>query len=311
MSLSSFRPERVDSCLSFSAGKNIPVPCTNCDGSRACGVNPRCSLVGNVPVTITTKPCAAFRNVTLSCENAAKMLGIWENGQTWESFFYGGRCAIGEEGFCVLTNPAPQHKLDCCLGRTSNPIQCNGKWCPNTCREDAVVRDYCTTGSNMLLPECAQFCPRGTTVGRSSWCDNTAIRFCNSGNTTNAATSFCACINSGIPRPACFDSKCTATGYQTAAQLKETDNCGQVCQQIVECIQDGSCTVDQNTFTINCPNIPYPNGNNRGDTSANLIALRFPNHSSETIYEILGLVGGILMLIILIGLIIYVIKESQ
>lgn len=298
-------------CVAFNADvRGLSIPCSSCTRSQACRTHPSCTL--EVPITISTKDKPS--DTAISCETAAKRTTIngkqiWESGQIWIPFTTGTPIRVNNNvvsnAFCVLKTPSTVNELDCCLGRISDPQKCNGLWCPKSCANDQKVIEYCSTGNNITSKECAYYCPSGTTQGRAFWCDAAAVGYCKSTEVqllgvtgTSGSPSddpFCTCINSSIPRPACFDSECTATGYQTVAQLKETDDCGQVCQQIVNCVQDGSCNVSQDTFSINCPGYQYPNKGGNGGTTP---------QTSETLYEFLAIIVAVLIVIILLGLVI-------
>jgi len=295
-------------CLPFAqSGINVDMPCTGCSYEKVCKGEQDCDFgsLGDLPIVITTKACATLRKFTMSCEGAAQLLGLWEEGQEWVPFYSGERCAIGEEGLCVLTEPSPKNKLGCCLGQITTLHKCNGKWCPKTCGEEPEVRDYCLKDDNISKEECRQFCPAGTLTGRSSWCDQAYQAYCTSD--AGANDPLCTCIRSNIPRPACFDAQCTATGYVTADQLKETDNCGEACFEIVDCVKSGKCNIDQNVFKIKCPGVPLPSPGPSPKPGPSILPLE--TSASSTLYWVLGAISIIIILIIIVGVIAYIVRE--
>jgi len=289
-------------CLPAASGvTNIPLPCTGCDYASVCEGNSTCDL-GNLPLIITNKRCVGSK---ISCEEAAGILGVTTGtGEQWTEFTSSDRCTIGQEGFCVRTQPAPANKLACCLGNQTDSALCGGVWCPSSCLNDPDVEAYCKTGTNMGTDQCKQFCPVGTLTNRANWCDSAVMQYCGS-EPQKDSDPLCGCFKSGIPpRPSCFDAGCSTTGYQTETMMKDSQNCGTVCQQVVECVEANKCTIDNNKFIINCPGTPVPTPGGGGM----LIPL---NKASSTMAWVIGTIAILFILVVIVGVIIYVARGRQ
>jgi len=238
-------------------------------------------------------PCAADFPVT-PCSQAASDIGIGETGQVWKQIQTGEACSKDRyvQTFCVLIEPDPANKLNCCLGLTKEPYKCNGIWCPDVCREDPDIIKYCTTGSNITTDECIYFCPLTKTENRASWCDSAFEDYC--ATEEGRSDPLCSCINSSIPFPSCFDTQCSGSGYQRSRDIAESKDCAGGCVKIETCMKTGQCKVDESVFKRNCSNIPNPqppspNGKTDGDT----------------FLWVIGGIVGFLVLLAIIGAIIY------
>lgn len=179
-------------------------------------------------------------------------------GGTYDSYcFVSGSCGLfnstESNWTCIRNTWDADNKLGCCTGVYNDPQACAPTWCPgnlDVCSEE--LRDFCGQEQNVASAQvCVDFC---SLAENKVYCDQPMSQYCAPTESNNRQTPICSCIASQTPRPSCFDATCTQTGYQTASMLADAQNCGQFCQQIINCLQVGTCNVSGNNFTENCGN---------------------------------------------------------
>lgn len=142
---------------------------------------------------------------------------------------------------------------------TKNPTQYN-----------ALMQWYCSTTSNKIGedPNCITYCSDPTNKG---WCDPRMQTYCKT--PTNLNKNICNCVNTIVPRPSCFDARCTSSGYRTGQQVEDAKNCGSavVCIAALDCYNNVNCNIDRVKFELNCSQYtgstpaPSPPPNGGGD----------------------------------------------
>lgn len=126
-----------------------------------------------------------------------------------------------------------QYKVDCC-NNSGTPDKCQQFWGgSNTGACSNVMSNFCNSGNLGSNNTCKTWC-----IAHPGQCDNAAIAYCRS----NPSDPFCACLNSPLKAPSCFDKNCMNGGYRTQAMMELTNHC----PTIVECNQN--VTIDKNSY---------------------------------------------------------------
>jgi hypothetical protein len=125
------------------------------------------------------------------------------------------------------------------------------------------LQEYCTSandkdGNNMGDPGCQQWCKQyghgsqGKETPYAGWCDEAMRVYCKKKETDSP--EICNCINSPVQRAGCFDPKCNnKDSYLTQAGWDTLNNCGNICQQIINVNKTGgNVNIDHNQFTQEC-----------------------------------------------------------
>ena len=145
--------------------------------------------------------------------------------------------------------------LKCCVDPSpKTQIECAPGYCPASDKCDGIAKSSCSAtfvDADVCKPWCA---------ANPGKCDQAATKYC-----AKAAKGdpFCACINSpagvagasGDALASCFDGACIARGYKMKTMIPPLQPaCPSICQQAVNCYQQeqGSCAIDQNTFSLTC-----------------------------------------------------------
>lgn len=126
-----------------------------------------------------------------------------------------------------------QYKVDCC-NNSGTPDKCQQFWGgSNTGACSNVMSNYCNSGNLGTSATCKTWC-----TAHPGQCDSAAIAYCRA----NPNDPFCACLNSPLKAPSCFDKNCMNGGYRTQAMMELTNHC----PTIVECNQN--VTIDKNSY---------------------------------------------------------------
>jgi len=117
--------------------------------------------------------------------------------------------------------------IDCCLNPTAKKNTCSGRWfgggsyygAGNAPPCDSLIKAYCKMPEHKDDPKCA-------------------------------------CLNSSIDHPLCFDAKCMKSGYYTKAMRDKGCNITQInCNQIIDAETQGKVILDRAKVTQYCGNI--------------------------------------------------------
>jgi hypothetical protein len=117
----------------------------------------------------------------------------------------------------------------------------------NKCNEN--VRDFCRQNNdeNMSIEECQTYADMVNIHPGGEWADQAMFNYCQN----HKEDPRCACFNSTLPLPACLDSDCATSGYQTKS-MKERE-CPGMCAQIIQVNETGgNVDLDNNTFVQMC-----------------------------------------------------------
>lgn len=192
---------------------------------------------------------------------------------------------------CLRQSWDTNNFLPCCLGTVNDSCNCDPTWCPqnlDVCTP--VLSTYCAQETNVASDAvCVEFCSQPQ---NKIYCDAAMEAYCTENQ--SSGLSICACLNSIIPRPSCFDATCTNDGsaYLTAQMVSDETNCGNpvLCQQFINCANAGQCNITDPLFVQNCGNQPGPSP---GPTPSP--TRRIP----DWVWLVIGLIG--LLIVILIG----------
>lgn len=132
------------------------------------------------------------------------------------------------------------------------------------------LNTYCSVGDNISKTACQSFCQAWTAANEQNpwgpyqprWCDSLMQKYCAKSKKNDKYKLLCSCINSTSADPWCTDTSqtCATNGYKTVEQqLGNAAGCAGVnCQTILQCIDSGECTFDDNTIISACGTSPTP-----------------------------------------------------
>jgi len=106
----------------------------------------------------------------------------------------------------------------------------------NTTAYNALLERFCPIGTNILHEHCRAACDTQSSAAAPDWCDTAYFAYCEPRkNDADRGGEPCACTNSRIPTPECFDPDCTQslTAYRTYQQNATSRNCGTYCANII------------------------------------------------------------------------------
>lgn len=189
------------------------------------------------------------------CDNHAEnYYGGTFQAYCWDKTVSGACCE--SDYICIRTGWDSNNQLNCCLGTLNDAGHCHPDWCPqnlDSCKE--VLIPYCSQEQHVATNQtCVSFC---SLPENKVHCDQAMRRYCS----THQSDSLCTCLNSTIPRPSCFDTQCTLTGYQTQEMVENAKACGNFCGEFINCVNVGECSISNTNFIENCnerPNPPQP-----------------------------------------------------
>jgi hypothetical protein len=126
----------------------------------------------------------------------------------------------------------------CCVGKQSDKINADtcGPYWKNSATCKGAMQTYCSgsMGSDTI---CRDYCKENPGA-----CDSYMLSFCST--TAGKADPICACYNSKLKAPSCFDKKCMNGGYRNSAMLAVASSC----PSIIKCTQKVDIKALQSEF---------------------------------------------------------------
>jgi hypothetical protein len=147
---------------------------------------------------------------------------------------------------CMNLQPNQTTVEQCCLGNKTGFASCQKRYCPTSPACVPTLSYYCSQPANVTTDVCQGFCSQNS---NKPWCDHAMKAFC--ANSANAGNRLCACINSPVSAPSCFDPNCTGS-YQTVDMITQAENCPAFCGAIIQCITEGNCNVHDIDIKAKC-----------------------------------------------------------
>jgi hypothetical protein len=127
------------------------------------------------------------------------------------------------------------------------------------CENTDSTANYCM--QNVDDPNCIRICKRYISPAnvkdksRPEWCDGFINNYCKiHGKTSPALLNLCACSFNHTDADECIWSDCSSGlgVWMSASQVERVSNCGTICEQNINAVNDGSVKIDKNEFIINC-----------------------------------------------------------
>ena len=166
---------------------------------------------------------------------------------------------------CCVSNWNPTNKSECCdptpNNKQNDAIECDVEWCPFSvaCENADSTGNYCL--NNVDDPKCLQICNKYLAPAnvkdksRPEWCDGFINKYCSiNGMTSATSLNLCACMFHHTDADECIWSGCSSGSgvWMSASQVERVANCGTICEQNINAVNDGTVNIDKNEFIINC-----------------------------------------------------------
>ncbi len=187
--------------------------------------------------------CGAKAMGTQSCWNNGYAKDNNSDESVWTNNVMG---MFTGKDFCMNLQPSQTNVEQCCLGNKTGFATCQKRYCPTSPACVPTLSYYCSQPSNVTTDVCQGFCAQDS---NKPWCDNAMKAFC--ANPANAGNRLCACINSPVSAPSCFDPNCTGS-YQTTDMIAQAKVCPAFCGAIIQCITEGNCNVHDIDIKAKC-----------------------------------------------------------
>lgn len=167
-------------------------------------------------------------------------------------------CGERSESCCII-QWGEQNKPKCCdpVHPDLDPTHCDPRWCPfsDDCMVEDVSKNYCLdhVDEKKCVNYCQKFQPSDKVKERPPWCDIYMKLYCKKhGQGSELDKLNCACFNSTIIQPACFDPDCAQSGWMTSSMIDNSKHCPQICGEIINIAKSQDVNLNMSQFTQQC-----------------------------------------------------------